>query len=389
MHVVPSLRTAQDLSSVLNEWEIRTGQLEKMETIDLSILGNYRPFTDKCLPSPTSSTLKPQLQKKRKGPQPFQFGAAKVEGTKVENALGSAFLPSYELFPPTIDDYVTDESILHGPTKSPALAQGYDVELTIQDSKVTWSQANVLRKVFTLQAENETVRQALFAWFLVSDTRRSKREETKMDRSVDNEGSAGDETRRRERALSRHGAAPEGRMQALVIVLEKIIRIYYPNGEENVVHIPFVAEKVWAMELGILIEAKISEKDTMGGRTPFQEPQRIAFHMLVDPYEIPESVLVLRIPGHGGPSIPGSDGSQERLDVENDNTCVFVSSAGDDDRALVTYDRKLRMHRFWSYRTKHSPPKAVESDDSSMEVDSAAIHGSSISEMSCDVHPAW
>jgi hypothetical protein len=369
-----------------------------MEVIDLTILGNYRPFTDKGS-FPSSSTSAPSvLPTKQKGPKPFHFGPPKVKDTKVENALGSVMIPHYELFPPTIDDIVMDETILHNnsPRRSPALSEGYDVELTIEDSKVTWSQSHVLRKVFSMEAENETVRQVLFAWFLVSNTRQaSRRMESTVDRTGGNmKAYYGNDNNNgalpRKKKMSRKQFANEGKMQALVIVLERIIKIYYPNGEDNIVNIPFAVEKVWAMELGILIEAKSPSKNSIESMIPttMETNNRVAFHMLIDPYEMPESVLVLRFLEQGA-SLSGKIGLQERLDVDNDNTCVFVSQLHEDDQTLVTFDMKTRRHRFWSYRSKRSPAKSIDPDPMAMDVDDMTAHGSSISEIFCDVHPAW
>ncbi|KAG0056731.1 Anaphase-promoting complex subunit 1 [Gryganskiella cystojenkinii] len=382
-----------------------------MEAIDLTILGNYRPFTDQGI-SPISTP--PPAPTKQKGPKPFHFGPPREDGIKVKTGFGAVTLPHYELFPPTIDDFVSNEQTLKSAATTyqgkTTLAHGYDVELTVDEegTKVTWSQGGVLRKIFTFENENETIRQVLFAWFRVSDKRSTKKTETSTDHywdhqdedqdrdgyraqsNEDGSGAGGDrvQLRSQEPVKPKKKSVQEGKMQALVVVLERLIKIYYPNGEENVVCLRFGVERVWAMEMGILLEIKSSVRET--------SERPVAFYMLVDPFEEEQSVLISQIPDHSSHHLIDGGESQESMEVQPwkdldvDNTCVFVSHLGERAQTVVTYDRKRRKHRFWAYTSKLSAISGLSASQNSMDVDGGvAREGSCISEMYCDVHPAW
>ncbi|KAF9321088.1 Anaphase-promoting complex subunit 1 [Podila horticola] len=137
--------------------------------------------------------------------------------------------PQSLLFPPIVD------GVVPGSIKQTAAPRGYDVELVVSKSRVTWAQGTVLRKVLDYSSEAGTVIQALFVWFADS-TNSPAQGQTPISQDQPKD------------------ASQQGRRQALVVILRGVAKIYFHNGETHSVFIPFRVHKAWAMDLGLLIE---------------------------------------------------------------------------------------------------------------------------------------
>ncbi|KAG0353781.1 Anaphase-promoting complex subunit 1 [Podila minutissima] len=177
--------------------------------MDIAILGEYRYFGQENSPDRLATSIHPS-------------------GIWPDLPLVTD-PPQSLLFPPIIDGTVP------GSIKQTAAPRGYDVELVVSKSRVTWAQGTVLRKVLDYSSEAGTVIQALFVWFADS-TNAPTQAPTPISTDQPKD------------------ASQQGRRQALVVILQGVAKIYFHNGETHSVRIPFRVHKAWAMDLGLLIE---------------------------------------------------------------------------------------------------------------------------------------
>ncbi|KAG0040761.1 Anaphase-promoting complex subunit 1 [Podila clonocystis] len=259
--------------------------------MDIAILGEYRYFEQENSPGrlETSNTLSgiwPDLPPVLDPPQSL-------------------------LFPPIVDGSVP------GNIKQTTAPQGYDVELVVSKSRVTWAQGTVLRKVLDYSSEDGTVIQALFVWFADSTSTSSKAPPISQDRPKD--------------------ASQQDRRQALVVILRGVAKIYFHNGETHSVRIPFRVHKAWAMDLGLLIEIPY---DKNIGVPPF--------YTIMGPLE--EFAAVSMVPAP----------SSRIQETEVHNTLKHLSCMDPLHSIAVTVDVVQKRFRVWKYMSTMPRPTAVE-----------------------------
>lgn len=336
--------------------------------MEVSILGQYIPFGLEAEAAAGSRLPSPP------GTPPPAPGEPQRDDIFTTTARGNIALPRYELFPPTHDGVLTEppdtqessngspNSALHttaGRTsKSP---RGYDVEVFVKGSKVTWTQGGVLRKVLDFSSENETIQQTLFAWFIVNKsahTKPSVDQEREDEREEDNDA---DDFNQQHQTSKSSGLERQGKQQALVIILKETARVYFASGESHSVHLPFEVHKVWPMDLGLLMERRTQPEEDL---EPSMEGEGLArFYMIMDPFNELQVVTLYRLPQQIEPSISLSQEDTPRIrhvsgTVGNIfNTCVFLSHRDVRDRTVVTFDLALKRHRIWRYAS--SMPSAL------------------------------
>ncbi|KAK3835542.1 MAG: hypothetical protein J3R72DRAFT_494161 [Linnemannia gamsii] len=336
--------------------------------MEITILGEYIPFGSEA--SFASST---QLNK------PTQATAATSTASSGPNALhlpSTRVGPRYGLYPPTYDDTIqgnfgsqnsaTDNSTssqfpTNGSSGASAISRksprGYDVEIVVKGPKVTWAQGGVLRMSLDFTSENEVVQQTLIAWLLVNNSSKTMSVRGR-DREWENEDESDfEQNRQRPSANDTSSMDRECRQQALVIVLKDTVRIYFTSGETHSVHLPFAVHKVWALDLGLMLERKTEPEEDM---EESQDGSGLArFYMTMDPLNEFQAVTLYRLPARDASSpVTLSQEDVPRIrhlggtvgDILN--TCVFMSSYDTVDRIVVTYDLLLKQHRVWRYGSK-------------------------------------
>ncbi|KAG0035665.1 Anaphase-promoting complex subunit 1 [Podila clonocystis] len=219
--------------------------------------------------------------------------------------------PQSLLFPPIVD------GVVPGSIKQTATPQGYDVELVVSKSRVTWAQGTVLRKVLDYSSEDGTVIQALFVWFADSTSTSTKAPPISQGQPKD--------------------ASQQDRRQALVVILRGVAKIYFHNGETHSVRIPFRVHKAWAMDLGLLIEIPY---DKNIGVPPF--------YTIMGPLE--EFAAVSMVP----------DPSSRIQETEVHNTLKHLSCMDPLHSIAVTVDVVQKRFRVWKYMSTMPRPTAVE-----------------------------
>lgn len=288
----------------------------------------------------------------------------------------NATFPRYELYPPTLDGILHDiletkhETSQASSKRAPC---GYDVEIFVQGAKVTWTQGGVLRKILDFSSENEVVQQTLFAWFIVNiPSQNSYRE-----RDRDREGGEDDDIGQLYTAEN-PGADHQGKQQALVIILKETARIYFPSGESYYIHLPFGVHKVWAMDLGLLMERKTEPGEEMSEAREGEGLPR--FYMVMDPFNEVQIVTLYRLPKQPLSSKTTAEKDMPQIRHLNGvvgdifNTCVFLSNLDANDKTVVTFDLLWNRHRVWRYAS--SMPSALpfsrmqsQANLGSMEID--------------------
>ncbi|KAG0380242.1 Anaphase-promoting complex subunit 1, partial [Mortierella sp. AD032] len=264
--------------------------------------------------------------------------------------------PSYGLYPPTYDDTIqgnfgsqnsaTDNSTssqfpTNGSSGASAISRksprGYDVEIVVKGAKVTWAQGGVLRMSLDFTSENEVVQQTLIAWLLVNNSSKTMSVRGR-DREWENEDESDfGQNQQRPSANDTSSMDRECRQQALVIVLKDTVRIYFTSGETHSVHLPFAVHKVWALDLGLMLERKTEPEEDM---EESQDGSGLArFYMTMDPLNEFQAVTLYRLPARDASSpVTLSQEDVPRIrhlggtvgDILN--TCVFMSSYDTVDR---------------------------------------------------------
>ncbi|KAF9181463.1 Dicer-like protein 1 [Haplosporangium sp. Z 767] len=260
--------------------------------------------------------------------------------------------------------------------------RGYDAELFIEESKIIWTQGGVLRKTFDFRLEHETIRQALFAWFIVN---KPSPKNTGWDREPDEGREADYNFGQTQKSTEPPGADRQARQQALVVFLNDTAKIYFMTGESHMVHLPFQVLKAWPMDLGIMVErATMPGEDLL--RSESDEEGLPRFYVITDPFNEFQVVTLYKLPQQIEPSVPLSQDDIPRMRHLNGtigdiyNTCVFMSHLDIDDRTVVTFDILQKRHRIWRYasttpttlpfsRTHNPAESAPLSMDIDIEVD--------------------
>ncbi|KAF9126351.1 Anaphase-promoting complex subunit 1 [Mortierella sp. 14UC] len=255
-------------------------------------------------------------------------------------------------------------------------------------------------------SENEVVQQTLIAWLLVNNSSK-----TMSVRGRDREWDDEDEddfgqNQQRTSTNDTYSMDRECRQQALVIVLKDTVRVYFTSGETHSVHLPFAVHKVWALDLGLMLERKTEPEEDLEESQVGSGLAR--FYMTMDPLNEFQAVTLFRLPARDASS-PVTLSQEEVPRIRHLggtvgdilNTCVFMSSFDTVDRIVVTYDLLLKQHRFWRYesRVPTSLPFPKMSTEAGMQ-DSGNAHDEDLDtdlqmrtdtyfyEIVSDVHPA-
>ncbi|KAF9428954.1 Anaphase-promoting complex subunit 1 [Podila epigama] len=232
--------------------------------------------------------------------------------------------------------------------------RGYDVELVVTRSRVTWVQGTVLRKVLNFNADDGAVIQALFVWFSENSNNRSEATWSVSGRSQPQErGHLGQDTKSisNPRPNQSHGSLSginqQPRRQALVVILRGVAKIYFHNGETHSVYIPFRVHRAWAMDLGLLIEIPYDKSTDMPPfysiLDPFEEFKAVKMRAAPTPVARPNLLL---------PPLPEN--------TEDHNTLKFLSCMDPLFSIAVTVDVVQRRFRIWKYVSAMPRPTAVD-----------------------------
>ncbi|KAF9904755.1 Anaphase-promoting complex subunit 1 [Linnemannia zychae] len=337
--------------------------------MEITVLGEYTPFGSDTLSTSTRVN------------KPTQATAATTSvaypGPHTSHTPYTGASPSYGLYPPTYDDIVQGNFDAHngatdngpfngqhstnGSSGSSSISRkcprGYDVEIVVKGAKVTWAQGGVLRMSLDFTSENEIVQQTLIAWLLVNNSSK-----TMSVRGRDREWDGEDDddfgqNQQRTSTNDTYSMDRECRQQALVIVLKDTVRVYFTSGETHSVHLPFAVHKVWALDLGLMLERKTEPEEDL---EESQDGSGLArFYMTMDPLNEFQAVTLFRLPARDASSpVTLSQEDVPRIRHMSGtvgdilNTCVFMSSFDTVDRIVVTYDLLLKQHRFWRYESR-------------------------------------
>ncbi|KAI7822909.1 hypothetical protein BC939DRAFT_529303 [Gamsiella multidivaricata] len=328
--------------------------------MEITVLGEYRPFGR--VEGRASQEAERLFAPPFSAPEGYGFGKTRRDDSHITTKRGSITLPRYELYPPTQDGIINEA--LEPPKDSNRSSlgknrsqRGYDVEVVVQGAKVTWTQGGVLRKILDFSAENESIQQTLFAWFIVNTLSQKT-----SDRERDRERERDDEFDVAQlHSVDNPGADRQGRQQALVIILKETARIYFPSGESYSVYLPFSVHRVWAMDLGLLLERKPEYEEEVSEEMEGAGLPR--FYMIMDPFNELQIVTLYRLPKQTPPPKSMLREDVPRIRHLNGivgdifNTCVFLSNLDANDRTVITFDLLLRRHRVWRYAS--SMPSAL------------------------------
>ncbi|KAF9150117.1 Anaphase-promoting complex subunit 1 [Linnemannia schmuckeri] len=384
--------------------------------MEITILGEYRPFgSEGSFTKATTTTLNKPTQ-----------GASHTlrSGAYTPFATPNRAKPRYGLYPPTYDDIIqgsldsqngaTDVSSSQPNTNNNSGAsslsrigpRGYDAEIVVKGAKVTWAQGGVLRMSVDFSSENEVVQHTLFAWLLVNNSSK-----TKSVRGPDHDMENDDvydfgQNQQRPSTSNTSSMDRECRQQALVIVLKDTVRVYFTGGETHSVHLPFAVHKIWALDLGLMLERKTEPEEDL---KESQDGSGLArFYMTMDPLNEFQAVTLFRLPAKDASSpVTLSQEDVPRIrhlggtvgDILN--TCVFMSSYETVDKIVVTFDLLLKHHRVWRYGSrmptslpysKILPEEGMQDSDGSrdeeLDTDLQMRTDTYFYEIASDIHPA-
>ncbi|KAG0078384.1 Anaphase-promoting complex subunit 1 [Linnemannia elongata] len=335
--------------------------------MEITILGEYRPFGSEA-PLKTSTTT--PLTKPTPEPSHTTRSGPHTPFTSTNRAR-----PRYGLYPPTYDDIVqgnldAQNGAADGSNSQPSTnnnsgasslsrigPRGYDAEIVVRGAKVTWTQGGVLRMSVDFSSENEIVQHTLIAWLLVNNSSK-----TKSARGPDHEMENEDvydfgQNPQRPSTNNTSSMDRECRQQALVVVLKDTVRVYFTGGETHSVHLPFAVHKVWALDLGLMLERKTEPEEDLEETEDGSGLAR--FYMTMDPLNEFQAVTLFRLPAKDASSpVTLSQEDVPRIrhlggtvgDILN--TCVFISSYETVDKIVVTFDLLLKHHRVWRYGSR-------------------------------------
>ncbi|KAF9112479.1 Anaphase-promoting complex subunit 1 [Mortierella sp. AM989] len=346
--------------------------------MEITILGEYRPFGDaEEIKDHISHIVGPSSV-----PHTYHLRESSNESYTVKTS-NKVTLPRYELYPPTQDGIVNETQEVKAASNHISVnrcrsPRGYDVEVAVKGSKATWTQGGILRKILDFSSDNEVIHQTLFAWFIINSPSQRADRERDREKEHEEEYEVG-----QQQFAEKRGADRQSRQQALVIVLKETAKIYFPSGESYSIHLPFGVHRVWAMDLGLLMERKpdlgeeVSEEMEGAGlprfymiMDPFNELQIVTLYQLPKP---PKQTATKPTPQEEAPRIRHMNG------IVGDifNTCVFLSNLDASDRTVVTFDLLSKRHRVWRYASSmltalpfsRIPTQPGFAGDTAMEID--------------------
>lgn len=383
--------------------------------MEITILGEYRPFGSE--PSTTIHLNKPQQETAATSTPTYPRPQTPlISSTRTR--------PHYGLYPPTYDDIIQGNLDIQNGTADPSShhtnlnsnsgasslsrigPRGYDTEIVVKGAKVTWAQGGVLRRTFDFSSENEVVQHTLIAWLLVNNSSK-----TKSVRGRDREMEGDDiydfgHNQQRSSTSDTSSMERECRQQALVVVLKDTVRVYFTGGETHSVHLPFAVHKIWALDLGLMLERKTEPEEDLDES---QDGSGLArFYMTMDPLNEFQAVTLFRLPAKDASSpVTLSQEDVPRIrhlggtvgDILN--SCVFMSSYETVDKIVVTYDLLLKHHRVWRYGSRMPtslpfsrivPEEGMQGSESDhgeeLDMDLQMRTDTYFYEIASDIHPA-
>ncbi|KAF9929490.1 Anaphase-promoting complex subunit 1 [Linnemannia zychae] len=324
--------------------------------MEITILGEYKPFGSTA---PLTAATTPHSK---------EAGAVSSSKTYTRTQNLNPHYPRvklhYGLYAPTYDDVVQGSSdnqsdsidlsngqnVSNGHSGASSLCRsgprGYDVEIVVDGAKVTWTQGGILRMTVDFTSENEVIQQTLIAWLLVNNSTKTKSVRSR-DREWESDNSEDIGQNRQQ----------ECRQQALIVVLKETIRVYFTSGETQSIHLPFAVHKVWALDLGLMLERKTETEEDLEVE---QDGSGLArFYMTMDPLNEFQAIGFFRLPAEVA-KLPAMLSQEDKPRIRYMtgtvgnilNTCVFLSSYDTEDKIVVTYDLLRKHHRVWRYGSK-------------------------------------
>ncbi|KAG0315015.1 Anaphase-promoting complex subunit 1 [Linnemannia gamsii] len=383
--------------------------------MEITILGEYKPFGSE--PSSAAHRNKPTQGVKASSTPPYPRPPTPFTGS-------TRARPQYGLYPPTYDDIVQGSLDNQNGTADPSSNQpnlsnnsgasllsrigprGYDTEIVVKGAKVTWAQGGVLRRTFDFSSENEVVQHTLIAWLLVNNSSK-----TKSVRGRDREMEGDDvydfgHNQQRPSTGEASSMERECRQQALVVFLKDTVRVYFTGGESHSVHLPFAVHKVWALDLGLMLERKTEPEEDLEEN---QDGSGLArFYITMDPLNEFQAVTLFRLPNKDASSpVTLSQEDVPRIRHLNGtvgdilNSCVYMSSYETVDKIVVTYDLLHKHHRVWRYGSRMPtslpfsrivPEQGMQGSESGhdeeLDTDLQMRTDSYFYEITSDIHPA-
>jgi anaphase-promoting complex subunit 1 len=143
-------------------------------------------------------------------------------------------------------------------------------EILTTKTCVLWSRGGILKRVFSLEQEGESIIQAVVTSFAVNDTGRSHGDlsETKpgLSRTPSEPSAAQSKNRKKTTDIKPSNPFSEsnvrgergrnGYTRALVVVLKTQAHVYFLSGDSRIVHMPFEAESVLPTPRGLIFQRK-------------------------------------------------------------------------------------------------------------------------------------
>jgi anaphase-promoting complex subunit 1 len=169
--------------------------------------------------------------------------------------------------------YLIAEGFL--PTEPPESAYQWETyedvhgleELLSTERCVVWSRGGVVKKAYSFDAENETVKHAVLTWFPADDIV-SDYQELGQGQSTEHQKGTNDGSDTSPQVSETISIVKEGLSRALVVFLSRQAHIYFLSGATHLVHLHFDVERVFPAPRGLIIERKLSPELEIVPATP-------------------------------------------------------------------------------------------------------------------------
>lgn len=232
-------------------------------------------------------------------------------------------------------------------------------ELVATRSCVVWSQGGVVRNVYRFELEGEEVIQALLTHFPSSRVAAHTGESVVHDASEINSG-YGKSSRKRSANSVEQASYLE---RAVVVILKTKAHIYFLNGSNHIVDLPFEVSEAFAAPRGLLLQRQTSTRPSLPATPQLPPPPPNSFFSS----QLHPSSSYLQSPtlakSYGGPQPfrPSPLGGNARLDplfqhvfatadadAEVDAACLYSMTSPLSDLGVVTYSIQHHRPRVYS-----------------------------------------
>jgi anaphase-promoting complex subunit 1 len=176
------------------------------------------------------------------------MAAIKSLGLHTPSAL--AHLIAESLLPPDpASNLYTWETYVNGSVEE---------EILFTSKCVAWSQGRVIRKLFSFDAEDETVQHALLTWFPAHEAQDDVSRRDYVPATT--VGQSGNQTRELlATSVSAKNSKPStAPARALVVLLQYQAHIFFLSGASHLVKLPFEVERAFPAPKGIILQRKLS-----------------------------------------------------------------------------------------------------------------------------------